>query len=43
MADHFSDQIISSKIKLRNKSKDYVLNFKKIEDYKKGNYRNRDS
>ena len=33
MADHFSDQIISSKIKLRNKSKDYVLNFKKIEEF----------
>ena len=33
MTDHFSDQIISSKIKLRNKSKDYVLNFKKIEEF----------
>ena len=33
MTDQFSDQIISSKIKLRNKSKDYVLNFKKIEEF----------
>ena len=33
MTDQFSDQIISSKIKLRNKSKDYVLNFKKIEQF----------
>ncbi len=33
MTDHLSDQIISSKIKLRNKSKDYVLNFKKIEEF----------
>ena len=33
MTDQLSDQIISSKIKLRNKSKDYVLNFKKIEEF----------
>ena len=33
MTDQFSGQIISSKIKLRNKSKDYVLNFKKIEEF----------
>ena len=33
MTDQLSDQIISSKKKLRNKSKDYVLNFKKIEDF----------
>ena len=33
MTDQLSDQIISSKIKLRNKSKDYVLNFKKIEKF----------
>ena len=33
MTDQLSDQIISSKKKLRNKSKDYVLNFKKIEEF----------
>ena len=33
MTDQFSDQIKLSKIKLRNKSKDYVLNFKKIEEF----------
>ena len=33
MTDQLYDQIISSKIKLRNKSKDYVLNFKKIEEF----------
>ncbi len=33
MTDQFSGQIISSKIKLRNKSKDYFLNFKKIEEF----------
>ena len=33
MTDQLSDQIISSKKKLRNKSKDYVLNFKKIEKF----------
>ena len=33
MIDQLSDQIISSKKKLRNKSKDYVLNFKKIEEF----------
>ena len=33
MTDQFSGQIISSKIKLRNKSKDYILNFKKIEEF----------
>tara|TARA_B100000965_G_scaffold272375_1_gene230433 strand:- start:315 stop:1553 length:1239 start_codon:yes stop_codon:yes gene_type:complete len=33
MTDHFSDQIITSKIKLRNKSKDYVSNFKQIEKF----------
>ena len=33
MTDQLSDQIISSKKKLRIKSKDYVLNFKKIEEF----------
>ena len=33
MNDQLSDQIIASKKKLRNKSKDYVLNFKKIVEF----------